>query len=467
MLTLGTLTLTNDPYISIDYNYNATSNGTIIGGTKSITLTGSIVSTNPADLMAEAKNLNDWFNNTSNRTLSSVTIRGVSYPYAIIESVSINNADWINKIGYTIVLRVPIEASSSLPSNIFGLSYTNNIKSLEITESIDVTSDKNDTYYVTNTGINTINGSVRWEIKISLSCLKDNTNSAIINAENVLRNILITTPNRAEFDEYKTWNMFLQARSLNINAANGSLEFALTAMLTPATLQYNCLVSFAHTYNHNYINNTHSRNLNVDIEGLIPIVWTDIIDISSSCITGKYETANTLALVLSEAYKNPTSHSSVDLLLNLLDCPVTCNVIDNSLCWAPRNFTMSGSIVDGTCSVAMEWSADNENCNSNGITTEVALTTSNFKLATHTYTGWFLSYPIIQNLNCTLPTQRDYTITAKSRYQCPTSLTKLAAEQEAQAIISSIPNTFFKINDTRTQDNTSYTIRMSWIEVCP
>lgn len=43
MLTLGTLTLEDDPYVSISYEYSQSSNGRIIGGTKKITLTGSII----------------------------------------------------------------------------------------------------------------------------------------------------------------------------------------------------------------------------------------------------------------------------------------------------------------------------------------------------------------------------------------------------------------------------------------
>lgn len=467
MLTLGTLTLTDDPYISIGYNYNTTNNGTVIGGLKSITLSGSIVSSTPSVLISKAKEINDWFADTTDRTLGSISIRGQSYPYAIIDSVTLNDSDWVNKLGYTIVLRVPIESSAILPSNVFNLSYTDNVKSLEIIESLNIESDKNTTYYITNTGINTINGSVRWDIKINISCFRDNTNSAIVNAENVLRSILITAPNRSEFNEYKTWNMFLQSRSININPSNGSLEFTLSALLTPATLQYNCLVGFAHTYNHNYTSNTHSRTLNIDIEGLVSIAWSDIINLSSSCFSGKFEAASALASVLASSYRDPTTHSTVDLILNTIGCPIACDLTDNSLCYSPRNFTMSSSVIDGSCNLSMEWGADNQNCNNNGITTEVSLTSSNTKLALNIFNGWFLGYPIIQNLNCAYPDQRDYTITAKSRFKCPNSLTRLAAENEANAIISSIPNTWYKIKDTRTQDNTSYSIRMSWIQVCP
>lgn len=468
MLVLGSLTLDNDPYVEITYNYSTTTNGSIIGGVKNITLTGSIVADDPSDLIDKAKEINDWFGD-SDRVLSSITIKGQLYPYLIIESASINDGDWVNKINYTIVLRAPIESSSILPSNGFGLSsYSDHIKSLDINESINIEADNQNTYYATNTGIATINNSVRWDIKINVSCYRTSSSSAIANAKTVLDNLIITTPNRAEFDEYKTWTMYLQSRSLSINASEGSLEFSLSALLIPPSITYDCLVSFAQSFDHNYTNNSHTRKLDINIEGLAVVNWTNPVTLLSSCYSNnddRYERAAVLATVLYNAYKNPTADGSfLDLVLSSLTCAVSCDVIDNSQCWSPSSLTRSSSLVDGTCNLSMEWVANNSNCDNNGITTEVTLTTTTTKKAITVQTGWFTG-PIIQNLG-NYPAQKDYTITAKSRFSCPSSDTKIAAELEYDEIEADQPANYYKIQDTRTQDNTSYTIRVSWIQAC-
>lgn len=467
MLTLGSLTLDDDPYVEITYNYNSTSNGTIVGGVKTITLTGSIVSDTPGTLISKARDINSLFED-SDRVLSGVTIKGTAYSYLIVDSVSINDGDWVNKITYTIVLRAPID-TGSLPSNAFGLSsYSDNIKSLDINESINIEADKNGTYYLTNNGPQTINGSVRWEIKISVSCLKSDTTSAITNAQNVLTNILITSPDRDEFNEYKTWNKYLQSRSLSINPSSGSLEFALNVLLIPTEITNPCLVSFSQTVDHNYTNNTHSKKVNVDIEGLVDVSWDNIIDLSSSCdyADERHGNARDLAETIADNYNDVAGISFLDLFLDPLECDVVtpCNVISNTICYRPSNYTISSSKIDGTCNLSMEWASDNSNCDSNGITTEVSLTTSSKRII-NIYNGWFLNYPIIQNLGYA-PIQKDYTITSRSKYSCPTNVTKTTAIAAYATIASSQPADYYLISHTRTQDNTSYTIRATWIEAC-
>ena len=122
MLTLGSLTLDDNPFVEIGYNYNTTDNGKVIGGTKTLTLTGNIAEATTGDLLQKSNEIKNWFATTSDRMIKNVTINGQFYHFVIIQSVSINSDDWVSKISYTIVLEARMETTAVLPSNVFGLS---------------------------------------------------------------------------------------------------------------------------------------------------------------------------------------------------------------------------------------------------------------------------------------------------------------------------------------------------------
>ena len=87
MLTIGTLTLDNDPYVKTDYDYKTSSNGTIIGGLKTIVLSGTIVEDNPSSVLSTAKSISDWYATSTDRYYKNITINGIAYQQIKIEDV--------------------------------------------------------------------------------------------------------------------------------------------------------------------------------------------------------------------------------------------------------------------------------------------------------------------------------------------------------------------------------------------
>ena len=208
MLTLGSLTLDPSPFVSSSYEYKLLNNGRVVGVVKKLTLSGSIIKESASDVLIEAKKINEWFGLQANRYINNVTINGQVYNFIIIDSVSIDSSDWVNKLTYSIKLTAPPESTLVIPSNVLNLSYNDFIEQIDINETLELESDKQGTYYIAANGFKTVNGTVKWSCKIGVTCRRSSTNSAIKNAENVLRRIILTTPDRKEFDEYKLWNKY-------------------------------------------------------------------------------------------------------------------------------------------------------------------------------------------------------------------------------------------------------------------
>lgn len=469
MLTLGSLTLDPSPFVSSNYEYSLLNNGRIVGVVKKLTLTGSIVKTNTSDLIVEAKKINEWFGLQANRYISNVTINGQLYNYIIVDSVSIDESDWVNKLSYTVQLTAPPESTLSIPSNVLNLTYSDNIKSIDFSESLEIEADKQGTFFVTNNGLQTVNGSVKWNSRISITCRRSSTNSAIKNAENVLRRILLTTPDREEFNEYKTWNKFLQTRSIDMNASNGSISFSASMVMLPDTVTNNCLVTFSESSNHDYVQNSHSKSLSIEIEGLIPINWTDIINIPSSCLAGKYDAAYSFANTIVGAYRSPDSYQALDLILNQLNCPIFCNSPNYNLCYSPRNSTVTHSVIDGTVGINFEWAADNNTCNNNGITIEVEETMASYNASIRELSSWLMPYTIVQNMNCARALIKSFQISARSRYECPNSAVRAAALSASSNVYNMLPpqGEWYLVKHTASESNTSYSINMDFVRVCP
>jgi hypothetical protein len=469
MLTLGSLTLDPSPFVSSSYEYKLLNNGRVVGVVKKLTLSGSIIKESASDVLIEAKKINEWFGLQANRYINNVTINGQVYNFIIIDSVSIDSSDWVNKLTYSIKLTAPPESTLVIPSNVLNLSYNDFIEQIDINETLELESDKQGTYYIAANGFKTVNGTVKWSCKIGVTCRRSSTNSAIKNAENVLRRIILTTPDRKEFDEYKLWNKFLQTRSINMNASNGSIDFDCSIVMIPDTIINNCLVSFNESNSHNYVENSHTKSFNMEIEGLVPINWSDIINISSSCLPGKYDAAYQFANSIVGAYRSPDSYQSLDLILQKLNCPIFCNTSTDAFCYSPRNSTITHSIIDGSVGLNFEWGSDRNNCNNNGISVEIEETMASYNQSIKEFTSWAMPYTIIQNLNCTRALIKSFQISAQSSYQCPNSLVRSEATNAASNVYNLLPSEgeWFLVKHTSSETNTSYTINMDFVRVCP
>lgn len=462
MFTIGTLTLDDDPYISISYDYAQSNNGRIIGGTKKITLTGTIVANSTSSLIDTSNTIKDWFAQSTNRYIDSVIINGITYQFIFVDNISIDSEDWVSSISYTINLVAQIEPTAVLPNNVLSISYTDYLVGLDITETLELQSDKQNTYYLTDSGMHTINNSITWDIKISVTCRRSSSSTAIQNAQNILNQILLTTPDREEFDEYKSWFMYLQTRSLDSNPVNGSLSFSCRALLVPTQISNPALINITSSTNHNYLSNSHSANMNISCDGLIPVNWSSIINLSSFCNTGRLDNAVSALNTLINYYKNFDNFDGQDINPILPYCVFDCNLISTA-CYIPKNISITKNATEGKATASIEWAIDSNNC-SNGLSIEVEKTENFSEKSIIEYNN--LSGPtLILDLNCNKVPITSYLITVNSKYNCAQA--DLVAEAMT-AYNNIIANNASKIVIRRTsqQTNNSYSMNIDLIENC-
>lgn len=484
MFTLGTLTLDEDPYISISYEYSQSSNGRIIGGTKKITLTGTIVATSTSSLIISSNEIKDWFAQSNNRYIDNITIGGQAYSFVVVDSVSIDSEDWVSSINYTIVLIAQIETSAILPSNVLGLEYNDSITSLDIAESITISADKSNTYVFVGALSNppnndpqlkTIEESVTWEMKISLSCRRTYSSSAIQNAYNVLNNILITTPDRAEFDDYKNWTIYLQNRSLDTNPTTGSLSFSCKVLLIPPTIVTQSLVNIQGSINHNYISNSHSATVNLKTTGLVPINWSSIINLPSYYMTNKISNAKTTMDILINYYKHINKFPSQDLVPIVASCapnPQPCTVYTNNICYIPKSINTTKNMTDGIMTSTIEWSSDNNVCN-NGLLVEIEKNIKTIDETIVEQSNMWIAQAIITNINCRKAIVESWTINVSSKLACIDPTVRNAALTQYQNIYNyylalnfNNKTTFTEIKRTLQQNNNSCSINCDFVQKC-
>lgn len=467
MFTIGTLTLDDDPYISISYDYSQSNNGRIVGGTKKIILTGTIIEDSTSALITTTNTIKDWFAQSNNRYIDNVTINNVTYPFIFVDNVSIDSEDWVSSISYTINLVAQIESSAVLPNNILNIAYTDYLTGLDITETLELQSDKQNTYYLTNSGLTTIENSITWDIKISVTCRRSSTNTAIQNAHNILSQILLTTPDREEFNEYKSWTMYLQTRSLDNNPVNGSLSFSCRAILIPIEITIPALINITSSTNHNYISNSHSRNVNISCNGLVPITWSSIIDLSSFCISGKFTNAKSALDTLISFYRDNNNFPGQDINPNNLSCNVTCDLTSNNVCYVPKNITVNKNLTEGKATATLEWASDGNNC-SNGLSIEVEKTENLTDKSIVENSNFGIVYPIITNLNCNKAIVWSYNINVSSKYSCPQSNLANAAWSEYNDIKDTLTQpTWYEIKKSSQETNNSYSISFDFVKACP
>lgn len=467
MLTLGTLTLDEDPYVSTNYEYSQTSNGTVIGGTKKITLTGTIIKDSPSELLAKSNEIKDWFAQSTNRYISSVSINSQTYSFVVIDNISIDSEDWVYSFAYTITLTAQVETSAVLPSNLLTISYTDYITSLEISESLSISPDKSNTYIFTGNGLHTIQDSVTWEIKMSVACRQTDTLSAIQNAHDILSQILITTPDRAEFNAYKTWGAYLQNRTLETNPTNGSMSFSCKIFLVPPDINASALINIQGSKNHNFVSNAHNATVNLKATGLVAINWSSIIDLPSYYNNNKIINAKSAIDTLVAYYKDLSSFPSQDLIPLSLDCATACNVYSDNICYVSKNISTEKNITEGTMSANIEWSADSNYCE-NGLSIEIEKTMNITDNTIVEQNNMWVQYPIITNMGCQKVYTESYNIAINSKYNCIDNSLRNIAFNQFNAILNSYSgSTFVLIKKTLQQTNNNCSLSCEFVQQCP
>ena len=468
-LILGSLTLDINPYISTTYDYISTDNGKIIGSSKKITLNGTIQeSGGPPALLDKTSEFRSWYADNDNRMLTGVIIEGITYSYLTIESLSIDPKELVNTISYTIVL-VAQETQTLLPSiSISGILITDNIISASISESLNIEAAAENTLFIGEDSIQTINNSVQWSAKFSIRCRRDLTNTSIKKAEDVIKRILFNTPQRAQFNAYKAWIPYLQSRKITEKPSSGSVDLEISVLLVPPTVsEILAQASISTTRDYNYLDLSHSKTMTVALDGLVSVTWADIASISNSCSYSKFTNAKAAADIIKTKYKGDGDVPGSDNeYFAQLECTLSCAPIPVTLCYRPKTLAIAQSKVDGKVDLTMEWASSSDNCNGSGITIEVDIATTFLDKAIAVHDGMFtMPHSIIQNMNCSKAITKTCTITASSMFKCVNNATRSAAR--AVALPSFGAGTWSLIKWSENQTNTSHTITKEFIKSCP
>lgn len=469
MLTIGTLTLDNDPYVKTDYDYKTSSNGTIIGGLKTISLSGTIVEDNPTNVLSTAKSISDWYARATDRYYKNITINGVLYQQIRVEDVQISSTDdWINTLDYNITIIASIESTSVLPSNNLGLDYSDYISGLQIEETLNIDPASQGGFIYAG-GTTTVKDSVKWSSSITVTGIRTADDTAIKKATDFLEQVLIATPERVEFAEYKTWRLYVQQRNIDMNAVDGTVTLNLEALLIHPQYNASALVTISGTKSHTYSSNSHTASVSINCTGLTSIPWSKIISISSSCLQGKYDNAKSTAVALSNYYRDLGSFPTNDLFLSQLPCNIPC-ALGQDICYIPKTFTFNKNLTEGSVDVTLEWSSEATNCNSEGYSVEVTEDANSSEATIVEHSNLWVRDPIVQNLNCNKAPTRNYTVNVTSKFKCPNPALYDAAWSAYNSTVlgrvNNLNGTWYEIGKSATLNNTSYTITSNWIQAC-
>lgn len=471
MLTIGTLTLDNDPYVKTDYDYKTSSNGTIIGGLKTIVLSGTIVEDNPSSVLSTAKSISDWYATSTDRYYKNITINGIAYQQIKIEDVQISSVDdWVNTVDYSITIIASIESTSVLPSNSLGLDYSDYISGLDIEETLNIDPASQGGFIVAGGALRTVKDSVKWSSSITVTGIRTADHTAIKKATDFLQQVLIATPERAEFNQYKTWNLYIQQRNIDMNSVEGTVTLNIDALLIHPQYNASALVTISGSTSHTYSSNSHTASVNINCNGLISIPWSKIIAIESSCLSGKYENAKTTAVALTNIYRNFNNFPTNDLLLEQLECSIPCNLGEQNICYIPKTFTFNKNATEGSVDVTLEWSSEATNCNSDGYSVEIQEDANSSEATIVEFSNFWVPAPIVQNVNCNKSPTRNYTVNVSSKFKCPNPVLYDAAwaayNNTVLSRVGSLSGNWAEIGKSATLNNTSYTITSNWIQSC-
>jgi len=372
--------LLEDAKVTSRPEYYRTRSGEIIGGSVSYTVTGTVSvsddgSITGSQVMSKLQNIRNI-----GRDSQCITVTLDSFYSGLARIINVNieqGADpaWINLGVYSIELKSKID---TIPPNTLGIVASDCVTSLDQSEEIELGEDSHGYLYNNGEFSKTF---VRFTNKINIKCqpVCNDDGDAFKKAMTVLRKLVKFGPQHEIFSEYKTWTKLLQTRSMDTNI-DGSVSFSASIILIPqCSTQKYALVDLTFANNKNYQNKTEKRSITGNINGLISVSWSDLIDLSDTCTDSKLANADSVLAVIKNRFSNLSSWEGSELSLikqpNCPNNPITAcetTTLDNALCIKPSASTISKSRVDGSISFTFDWSTV-DSCEENGFRTDLTV----------------------------------------------------------------------------------------------
>lgn len=509
-----------DPAISfsisakINYEYNKTKSGEIIGGATVITVTGTVSVTDPstsgsykvgAKVMQTLKEIRN-FGRTSE--CYDINILGVFSGRAKITNINIDQGPdpaWINQGGFTMELKAELP---EIPSNSFGIVVTDHVKSLTSSQSITFGEDAHGYVYIKDFGLS--KSYIRFSNKVSVSldwfCSDDllGIESKLLD---LLKRLMSVGPTHNLLAAYKSWTPYLmQGRSFTVDSEN-SASINLDMILMHPTAKANGSsafvdLSFSKSNTYELAGVSSTKTISGTINGLLTTTWSDIITLNNTETHSKLLEAENVFSYIQTKFKDITSWDGISLdLVAQPNCPNTAANVQTataeqstllskqfsvlptgcyeaandkkiSQCIEPSSTKVSRSRSEGQITFSFEWNNQSRaaGCiDQNGTTTDVTVDifepTTNLAEFKIPRGGVY-----IQNLRCTNAQRFVFTATTtKKKPGCATTLkcgTAATLNETINNYINFNENEFLLIKWNETESKTSYVITKEYIKKC-
>ncbi len=478
-ISIGGISLdsNSNPLIKVSYDYFKSQAGEIFGGNTIYTISGTISksddgSSTGASVMSSLVAIRDIGKTAS---CINVSLSGFYSGLAKVTNVTIEQGpdpSWVNQGAYTIELKTKLDQDLQ---NSLGITKDDYVKELSISESIEIGEDSHALFY---------NGSfsksfVKFRNKISVTCapLCPADGSAFSKALSVLRRLVRYGPQNPIFNEYSSWNRYLQNRSLEMNS-NGGVTFTADIIMTPTCSSSAAMVDLKFGYNRTYESQTKQKTISGSITGLVSIPWGDLVTLSSTCSASKLSNAEAALGNIKSTFGSLGSWAGLSLELNLLpNCPATTTTANSCVSGStnptntyiePLSSTISKSRTDGTINFSFEWGNvdSNNGCTTNGSRTEITIDVTDPAptLVEHVIYGYGT---LIQDINCKTAKRVSGTLSITSdNGTCPAPSCNANNDFTTQLNTALSDGNYLLIGNTETTSINSYQLKLDYIKRC-
>jgi hypothetical protein len=418
-ISIAGLTLdeqTYAPTVNISFEYFKTNSGVIIGGHIIASIKGVVsISDNGSGtssgslVMQRLKNVRDLGKVTQCIQVNIPNFDPLNNK-AKITSVSIDQGPdptWVNQGAYSIELKGLV---SNLPGgNPYNITAADGVTQLSRTESIEI-GENSHGYIYNSQGVS--KAYVKFNNSVTLKCEPYCSN---VNPIDVLKKIVQIGPQNQIFNQYRSWTSYLQSRNLEINT-DGTITFSSGIILTPYAVS--ALVDLNFAESQTYENKDKTYTTSGTITGLVPVSFSDLVTVGSSCSQSKLTAAFSTFNIIKNLYSDFGSWGGSTLTLVPKDCDIDVDNPFAPLCGdayeddedpnedtdeiKPSTVNVTTSRTDGTINFSFEWSTtqnDGGKCVTNGIRREttVEITERQPNFVEH----YIPSYgTLLQNMNC-------------------------------------------------------------------
>lgn len=211
-IIVGNLTLTSAyaPKVNFKYEYYRSETNIIIGGKRNITISGVVsvgdsqASYPASNVMIQLKNIRDIGRSGS---CINVVIPNIYVGRARIDNINIEQGSdptWVNQGAFSISLNAPLD---SIPSNPYGITARDYVKSFSFSEKIDIGEDGHGFIYNSDSSLSKayVKFSCRISVEVDPICDTLSTKGLL---DKIVRKFIKVSPSHPMLSRYSGWRAF-------------------------------------------------------------------------------------------------------------------------------------------------------------------------------------------------------------------------------------------------------------------